>query len=352
MAFKQTLIIYILSFVLSPTLAAAVIAVDGASGFMGTSLIREFSGDDLHIGVSKALEKYKHKNNVYVGNISDPVYLTKFLKDVDVYYQMASITSVFPQDTLNQYILTNSIGPYFASRVNKDMCMLSLSSIAIYDVTQSAELQLWIEKFVQHYSAIEYSAGLSQADVQHDFDNFMAVNPPPNIPPKQYYGLSKLLLEKLLAESAKSRAGNIYLIRPALIVGEDIRNRSGDGVLKDLMNAIFVSHQNYEVWNRLVYCTPTHKIKAMMLFVTSPKNSFAKYEVFDAGWVPMQQHDFVNKMFIAIKSQPSNIKLVSYSGFDRIVVLHEDERVKQFYPQLEDVDQAIDEMVGKYMETL
>lgn len=345
---KQTLTIFIISFILSPSLCAKVIAIDGASGFMGAALICEFPNDDLHIGIRQAREKLKYKDNVYIGNLFDPVYLNKFLKDVDVFYQMASIASVIPHRSLNDYIITNSIGPYLASRVNKSMSMLSFSSIAIYDVTQTPELQLWIAKIVQHFGAMEYNNSLTKTEVQYEFDNFIAVNPPPNIAPKQYYGLSKLLLEKLLEVSAKSRTGHIYLIRPALIVGDDMRNRSGDGMLKDLMNAVFVTQQDYEVWNRLVYYSPSKNIKAMMLFITDTRNSFTNYEVFDAGWVPMQQHDFVHKLFNAIKATPANVKFVSFTGFDRSVEIHEDARVKQFYPTHEDVDQAIADMVIKY----
>lgn len=349
MKLKPLILLTVLSFSLSPKLSAAIIAVDGASGFMGSELVRILPKKDIHIGIRR-VSKFHHHGDIYIGNTFDPVYLKKILNNVEIFYQMASIVAVRPQNTLNEYILTNSVGPYLASRINKNMSMLSFSSIAIYDVVQTAELKIWIDRFVQHYSKVDCNLYTSQADVQRDLDDFMANSNLPEVSLNQYYGLSKLLLEKLLEMSSKTRTGHLYLIRPALIVGEDMRQRSGNNVLKDLMDAIFFSRQTYEVWNRLVYYTPSKNLTRMMLYITQTPGIFGKYEVFDSGWVPMQQHDFVYKLFSEIKSTPPNIKLVNFSGFDRKVELHEDARVKQFYPQLADVNQAIIDMVAKYQE--
>ena len=60
-----------------------------------------------------------------------------------------------------------------------------------------------------------------------ELDRFLESYPPPQMKSSLYYGLSKLLLERLLLASSKDRKGKILLVRPALIVGENTGGSPG-----------------------------------------------------------------------------------------------------------------------------
>ena len=96
----------------------------------------DLASENLILGMHRYSGKGSPASNVFVGNIYNPAYLKTFLKNVEIYYQMAAITSINSQHTLEEYILTNSIAPYLASRVNKSMTVIAISSIAINDVDE------------------------------------------------------------------------------------------------------------------------------------------------------------------------------------------------------------------------
>jgi hypothetical protein len=328
-----------------------VIAVDGLSGFVGASLARDFKDTNLKLGCHQCVERLDIEPQILVGSIYDPVYLRTFLKDVTIYYQVAAISSVIPKNSLEEYILTNSIGPYLASRINKSMTMVGLSTIAIRDIEQDQSINNWVGKFTQHFADIDYeSSNLSGKYLIKNLANFMTLYPPPQLQPKQYYGLSKLLLENLLRKSAQTRSGNIYLIRPAVVIGDDIKQRRGNSVVKNIMDAIFLEQNKYEVWNRQNCFIPITKLKQMMSYVVNTRGIFAKFETFDAGCVVMNQHAFVNKILNKISYKGDHIVMVSHSDFERDIVMLKDERLSKYYPNVADIDDAIEDMISKYKE--
>ena len=351
MSIRHVVFLFSVLFAYPNFASTKIIAIDGINGFVGSSLIKNLDRSNLKIGCHNCANVSTTTEQYFSGNLYNPVYLKQFLKSVDLYYQMAGIASIEPRNSLEEYILTNSIGPYLASRINKSMTIMTLSTVAIYDVEQNEATNNWVAKFMAHYAVMgDNITNLSENYITKNLAGFISINPPPKLQPKQYYCLSKLLLEKLLRNSSLSRNGNIYLIRPALIIGDEIKNRRGISVVKNIMDAIFNKQRKYEVWNRPNCYTPINKLKEMMLYITNSNNSFKKFEIFDAGCVTMNQHDFVNKLLSELRDKSSNITLVNHSGFDRKIVMQNDDRLTKFYPALNDVNQAIKDMIVRYQE--
>jgi hypothetical protein len=324
------------------------IAIDGYSGFVGSSLANDFEASNLKIGCHQCVAQSAVNPQIFVGDNYDPVYLRLFLKDVVTYYQVAAIASVEAKNTLEEYILSNSIGPYISSRINKSMTIIGLSTIAIRDVDRNQFVDDWIDNFVTNFSVIsDDSDYLTKGYLIRKLRTFMALHPLPQLKPNQYYGLSKLLLEKLLKETAQTRSGNIYMIRPSLVIGDDIKKRRGISMVKNIMDAVF-NNTKYQVWNRTNCFTPINKLKAMMHYVANTSGVFAKFEIFDSGCVAMNQHIFVNKILAEINYTNDNIELVSHSGFERNAVMLEDARLSQYYPTATDIDNAVKDMICKY----
>ena len=190
-----------------------IIAIDGANGFVGSSLINDMIEENhLRIGCYNCPTEVFKEYNYYDGNICDQEYLTKFLASVDIYFQMAAIASVEPKNSLQEYILTNSLAPYIASRVNRSMIMVTMSTIAVCDVDQIAGMELWVEQFVRYFTAYESMIStMPQSLLKQKLGNYLVSSPPPYIKGNQYYGLSKLLLEKLLSDFFLIRNNSFYL---------------------------------------------------------------------------------------------------------------------------------------------
>ena len=325
------------------------IAVDGAAGYMGTSLIKDIETSNLRLGYHRAIDDTKNKPNVFIGKIYDSLYLENFLRDVEVYYQMAAISSVFPDNTIEEYILTNSLGPYLASRINVSMTMLSFSTIAVYDIQRDEKMDAWIKDFVFHFDSKYKSASTSAELLEGELYSFVSKNDLPELKPKQYYGFSKILLEALLRKSAEDRSGNIYIIRCGMIIGEDIRMRRGNSVVKNILQAMFEGKDEYEVWNRVNYYTPASKIKSLMLYTINNTENFKSFEIFDSGYIAMQQHEFVRRLMAKANSEYGSVKLVDTTLFKREAHMNKDDRILSYYPVLEDVDQSISDMLKHYV---
>lgn len=328
---------------------ARIVAVDGVSGFVGSSLINDIQGNNLRVGIHSNIVTIRPDAQIFVGNLYDSAYLKNFLKDVDLYYQMAAIASVEPHHSLQEYILTNSIGAYLASRINKSMTLIAMSTVCINDLDRSADIDLWSEKFIFYISSMNDNIiNLSEYDLKSKLENFISLHPLPQLHPRQYYGFSKLLLEKLLYQSGRSRNGNIYLIKPAMIIGDDLSKRRGDSVAKNIMEAIFNKRTNYEIWDRTNYYTPIAKLKAMMLYIPNANVKFAKFEIFDSGAVAINQHDFVKMLLQELNVSSPNLLFVSSTGFNRTVMMQKDTRLNNYYPSMYDVNLAIKDMVRRY----
>lgn len=106
------------------------------------------------------------------------------------------------------------------------------------------------------------------------------------------------------------------------------------------------------MWNRTNYFTPIHKLKEMMLYISNNKALFSKFEIFDAGSVAMNQHDFVRLLLeMVISSDVSKLELVKYTKFDREISTTLDKRLIEFYPIRSDITKSVTEMVLKYQVT-
>lgn len=313
-----------------------IIAIDGANGYVGTALLRDLNNANPRLGLH------------HTGSIYDPNFLKTFLKDVTVYYQFAAIAAVAPKHTLEEYLLTNSLGPFIASRINKDMTMLSLSSVRIYDVAHNDDLDHWIKKFVMHFGAMDCRASdVTVATISNNLAAYLAANPLPKLDPLEYYGLSKILMEKLLRKSARTRNGGTYIIRAGVIIGDDIRNQRSSSGVQRIMRALN-GEIRYDVWNKENHYTPLAKLKAMMMYVVNSPDKFAKFGIFDSGSVTLQQHEFVKKICAGIPKQAVKLRLVEHTDQEQPMVMYKDKRVAQFYPEAADVDQAIAEMLATY----
>ena len=138
----------------------------------------------------------------------------------------------------------------------------------------------WLAKFIVHVRAILDTKPLTEEGIAQNLHAFMLTTPPPKLNPWQYYGFSKLLLEKLLFKSARSRIGHIYIIRPALIIGGDQRLHRGNSIIKNMLATLFANNQHYDVWSRTNYYTPINKLKAMMYYLAESEDEFAKFGIF------------------------------------------------------------------------
>lgn len=328
--------------------AQKIIAVDGITGFVAPILIKNLPESNLKLGLHSYHGRRTLPSNIYVGDTYNPAYLKKFLKDVNIYYQMAAISSVNAKHTLEDYILTNSIAPYLASRINKSMTMIVMSSIAINDIAENDAINTWLGKFITHVRATVDKQPLTEEVIKSELHTFMVSNPPPKLNRNQYYGFSKYLLEKLLFKSTRTRTGHIYIIRPALIIGGDQRTHRGDAIVKNVLAAMFDDEQYYEVWNRINYYTPINKLTGLMFYLANSADEFAKFGIFDAGCVPMHQHAFVKKLCNVGHKRAHNIEFSENSKFDREVMMFKDVRLEQFYPEQPDIDEAMLEMIRAY----
>lgn len=329
--------------------ASRVIALDGVSGFVGYELLQDLSTDNLRIGCHNCDKKIVGTHSYIQGTISDPNYLKKLTQNLDVYLQMAAISSVESDEPLKEYIVVNSLGPYIASRLNKSMLLLSFSTIATADIAQDEQLNAWINSFVIHFTNSNTNVEvLSALSLSKNLDKFLYNNPPPSVNKNQYYSLSKILSEKLLQQSATARDGKIIMIRPALIIGGDITRRRGKSVIKNILDAIYFDQKTYEVWNRTNWFTPLHKLKAMILYIINNTEQFAAFEIFDSGFVTLSQHDLVTKLISTAKRNSTSLILLNNSPFSRTVAMSQDERLVNFYPVPTDIDRSVQEMVSYY----
>lgn len=336
----------------SPNFATSkIVAIDGASGFVGKYLTKSFTDQSSTLRLGFHKQPAIVNEQVFVGEIYDPEYLKSFLKGVDVYYQVAAIAGTMTDQSLESYILTNSIAPYLASRINKSMTMISVSSIAIHDVDEDDAIQSWAKKFVAHMATVTADVSKLTSDkIIADLRAYLRDHPAPELRLPEYYSFSKLLSEKLLFKSARSRKGNIYVVRPGLIIGDDIRNKKANTLLRNILYALFENDNRIDVYNNTNHYSPMANLKNMLFYIANSQDEFPKFEIFDAGWVAMPQHDFVQKLFSASHQHPRNIRLIDESNFQRKVVMFQNDKVSQFYPKLDDIDQAIDEMVDKYQD--
>ena len=159
-------------------------------------------------------------------------------------------------------------------------------------------------------------------------------------------------MEKLLESSSKTRNGKIFVFKSALIVGDGINNRQGNAVVKSIMDTIFNYKKEYDVWNRMNYFTSVQKLKEMMLYVVEEEKQFKNFEIFDAGWVEMNQHDFVRLILKRIGHDIPTLKLIESSSFERKVYAKTDARVKNFYPTKLDIEFGINEMINNYRNSV
>ncbi len=327
-----------------------IIAIDGVSGFVGSSLLNNMHKDNLHIGCFDCNEEFVAGQKYYKGNIYDPVYLTKFLDNANIYYQIAALSSIETDNSLEEYILTNSIGPYIASRINKSMTFITLSTIAIQDVPQNEDIDRWAKKLVVHFAnLLEYNfTYITESSLTKELELFISLNPPPRLERYQYYGISKILLEMFMQESSHTRVGHTVVVRSALIIGDAICNRKENSIVKNIMNALFVNNNTYEVWDRKNYFTPIHKLKEMLIYIANNTDKFAKFETLNAGWVSIHQHDFVRLLLKITPDKNSRLRLVDYTNFQRDVAMVFDDRLLKYYPNMTDVVNSIFAMVAEY----
>lgn len=323
----------------------ANICIDGANGFVGSSLLKDLQNFNPTVGCYDCNDEISNKQ--LDGDIRDPKYLKSMLKDSKLYFQFAALSSMESSYTLQDYILTNAISPYLASRINKSTTMVVISTIAVNDIEQNEYTNKWIERFKLYVTSIDINS-ITKARLARTLDEFILHNPIPQFKEYQYYGFSKLLMEKLLSFSSKDRQGKIFIFRSALIVGDGIHNRKGKAVVKSIMDTAFNYQSHYEVWNRTNYFTSIQKFKKMMLYVVNTEGTFGQFEILDAGWVTMKQHDFVKLLFKRLDYNVAGLKLVNNSKFHRNVSMRIDDRVKQFYPNEADIEMAINDMVVNY----
>jgi len=332
--------------------AEDLIAIDGANGYVGSVLYTELEHKNVRLGYKSIPINSNQQSRVFAADIRDPQSSKEFLKEVDIYYQMAAITSVQPSSDLMDYILTNAIGPYLSSRINKSMHMVSMSSIAVYDVDMTEKANVWIDKFRDYiHKRISEPKDFTAAEIVKVVSQYMRYNKAPDMKSIQYYGFSKIIMEALLNDSAMDRDGNIYVIRCGFLIGANIRNRQGSSVAKNIMDTIFSKDRHYDVWNRSNYYTPVHKLKEMIFYLTGHPEYFSKHEILDSGYVIMSQHEYVKQI---MSKRPNafetGINLVEKSNFTREVRVTIDDRLKEYYPNCEDVDHAIEEMIAFYRE--
>lgn len=336
----------------TPNFAAdKIIAIDGAGGFVGKYLSKNLTDQPAALRLGYHKEPSTVNEQAFVGNIYSPEYLKNFLKGVDIYYQVAAIAGAVPGVSLEEYILTNSIAPYLASRINKSMTMITISSIYVHDVDENDAVQSWAKKFVAHMSTVTADLPqLTTEKLRSNLHEYLLAHPVPELRQAEFYGFSKLLSEKLLFKSARSRKGNIYVVRSASIIGDDMRQKKDIASVKKILYALFESDNKLEVWNNTAHYSPIAKLRDLLFYIANSQDEFPKFEIFDSGWVVMPQHDFVHKLFAVSHQQPRNIRLINESDTHRKVVMIQNDKVSQFYPKLEDIDQAINEMVDKYQE--
>lgn len=352
MNLRSLVFIFCIFFCSNVLAADKIIAIDGVNGFVGSSLISNLREQNIRIGCYHCTGELFEGKKYFKGNIYDPKHLNKFLENVTIYYQMAALASVEPKNSLEEYILTNSIGPYIASRLNKSMTLVSMSTILVNDVEENEAVNIWLEKLMLHFSYLENDFyNITSSSLSKDLSSFINSNPVPKIKSYQYYGLSKLLLEKLLQKSSLTRSGIIVVIRPALVIGDNIHKRQGSSVVKSIMDSIFIGKDKYEVWNRTNYFTPIHKLKEMILYISNHKQLFEKFEIFDAGWVAMNQHDFARLILQSIPNKGDMLELVANTGFERKISMRTDIRLQKYYPDMSDVDQSIMEMTKTYRDS-
>lgn len=321
-------------------------SIDGVSGFVGSYLIKDLHNNNLTIGCYDCTEELFNGYKYIKGDITDPEYLKTIINNSDVYFQIAALSSMDSALSLKDYILTNALSPYLSSRINKTMILVTISTIAVNDIDQSA-CNDWIDRFITYYENMQLN-NISSSYLSKTLNNYMFYNPPPIIKEYQYYGFSKLLMEKLLEASSKTRTGKIFIFRSALVVGDGIHNRQGNAVVKSIMDTIFDYKNEYDVWNRINYYTSVQKMKEMILHVVRHDKQFSNYEILDVGWVEMNQHDFIKLIFKKIGHTLPCIKLVENSSFSRKVSMHVDDRVKNLYPTESDIEFGISEMINNY----
>ena len=350
MWFLKVCFLVTFSLTLSPFAEARVVAIDGVSGFVGSSFLSELQAEaQVKATCFDCLAKPLGDFEYFEGSNYDPSHLVSFLDGVDLFYQLGALASVEPRFTLQQYILTNALSGYLGSRINKSMTLVVASSIAVTDVKVDQDLEQWIQKFLLRFTySDQQMRDLSLTSITEDLDNFIANFPPPNLKETLYYGLSKLLLERILFKSSQDRSGSIFLVRPALIIGENIHFRQGSSVVKSIMDALS-TELTYELWNRNNCFTPVHRLKSLMKFLGSNEHLFSRFEVLDSGCVPLNHHDLGNLILKKMENaKTDHLKYVEYSNFDRELITQYDHRVREFYPNLKDVNDSIDVMVKTY----
>lgn len=345
--YPAQLIIFLVLIISFDVFAYEKVTIDGINGFVGSYLIKHLNHNQVTAGCYDCNEDFLSNVAILKGNIRDPLYLKSILDGSQIYFQIAALSSMESTHTLEDYILTNALAPYLASRINQDLTIVTISTIAVNDIEQDVNLNNWIYKFVSHVNSMDINA-LTMQDTSNNINDFIIQNPLPKIKEYQYYGFSKLLMEKLLLSSSEKRNGKVYIFRSALIVGDGINNRKGNVVVKSIMDTIFNLRAEYDVWNRINYFTSIHKLKDMILHVTSENEQFGKFEIFDAGWVVMEQHDFAKLILKQINHKVTALRLVKNSKFERKVSMRIDNRLQKFYPNELDIELAINDMIMNY----
>ena len=148
-----SMILLLIAVVVLPRFSLAqVIAVDGVSGFVGSSFLNDLKGHEhLRVSCHDCAEKPLGNFEYFKGSNFDPQDLAPFLKGADVFFQIGAIASVEPRCSLRTYLLTNAISGYLASRVNQSMTLVSISSMAATDVNITADLESSIQRFVGRF---------------------------------------------------------------------------------------------------------------------------------------------------------------------------------------------------------
>ena len=344
------LLLFYCWFLNQQSVLAEPVAIDGVSGFVGSSLLKDLDPKDLRVSCFACNEKPAGDFKYFVGVNYRAFDLQPLLDGVSTFYQIGAIASIEARVPLHQYLLVNSLGSFLASRINLSMTLVVLSSTTAADLEIYPELETWMNHFVEFFSnffAIKADV-LIETEISPELEKYLNKNPIHKLRPHEYYGFSKLLLEKLLLKSSETRSGKIFVVRPALIVGPGIQKRQGSSVLKSIMDAIF-NKIPYELWNRNNCFTPLNKLKQLLIFLGRNQSLESKFEVFDAGCVLMKHHDLGEFVLKLSKESGESLNFIPDSHFERKFFTKRDPRVSEFLPSVEDLHEELIEMVNSYL---